>query len=159
MAKMLQKPVFALPGCQPTSVKTLLCDTLGLAKVQQKTGVYPYTLGAGSARPYPKKGAPETGNPVFIGFTALRGDWDHGLRPWSRKGPDHGVGLDPSLLAEIRFAREGGRTLRKDVFLPSKHLLSAFYKTLPSKNPSKNLFFTKNPYRRLLRTLLRSNYC
>ena len=33
----------------------------------------------------------------------------------------------------------GGRTLRKDVFLPSKHFLSAFYKTLPFKNPSKNL--------------------
>ena len=55
-------------------------------------------------------------------------------------------------------AREGGRTLRKDVFLPSKHLLSAFYKTLPTKNPSKNLVFTENPYRRLLRTLLRSTY-
>ena len=38
-------------------------------------------------------------------------------------------------------------------------LLSAFYKTLPSKNPSKNLVFTENPYRRLLRTLLRSTYC
>ena len=23
---------------------------------------------------------------------------DHGLRPWSWKGPDHGVGVDPSLL-------------------------------------------------------------
>ena len=45
-------------------------------------------------------------------------------------------------------------TLGKDVFLPSKNLLSAFYKTLPSKNPSKNLVFTENPYRRLLRTLL-----
>ena len=44
----------------------------------------------------------------------------------------------------------------KDVFLPSKHLLSAFYET---KNPSKNLVFTKNPYKRLLRTLLRSTYC
>ena len=31
-------------------------------------------------------------------------------------------------------------TLRKGVFLPSKHLLSAFYDTPPSKNPSKNLF-------------------
>ena len=30
MAQMLQKPVFALPGCQRTSVNTLLCDTLGL---------------------------------------------------------------------------------------------------------------------------------
>ena len=31
MAQMLQKPVFALPGCQQISVNTLLCDTLGLA--------------------------------------------------------------------------------------------------------------------------------
>ena len=30
-----------------------------------------------------------------------------------------------------------------------KHLLSAFYETLPSKNP----VFAENPYRRLLRTL------
>ena len=28
---MLQKPVFALPGCQRMSVNTLLCDTLALA--------------------------------------------------------------------------------------------------------------------------------
>ena len=42
-------------------------------------------------------------------------------------------------------AREGGRTLRKDVFLPSKHLLIAFYETLLSKNPSKNLVVTENP--------------
>ena len=40
-------------------------------------------------------------------------------------------------------AREGGRTLRKDVLLPSKHLVSAFYETLPSKTPSKNLVFTE----------------
>ena len=37
------------------------------------------------------------------------------------------------------------------VFLLSKRLLSAFYKTLPFKNPSKNLVFAENPYRRLLR--------
>ena len=30
---MLQKPVFALPGCQRMSVNTLLCDTLALAEV------------------------------------------------------------------------------------------------------------------------------
>ena len=67
-------------------------------------------------------------------------------------------------------AREAGRALRKDMFLPSKHLLSAFYKTPPSKNPSKNLVFTENPLQapsknpskkhllleNLLRTLLRS---
>ena len=55
--------------------------------------------------------------------------------------------------------RRGGRTLRKDVFLPSWHLLRAFYKTRPSKNPSKNLVFTANPYRLLLKTVLRSLYC
>ena len=32
MAQMLQKPVFALPGCQRMSVNTLLCDTLALAE-------------------------------------------------------------------------------------------------------------------------------
>ena len=42
--------------------------------------VYPYPLGAGSARPNPKKGAPEAEDPLFIGFTALGG----GLRPWSQ---------------------------------------------------------------------------
>ena len=35
MAQMLQKPVFALPGCQRMSVNTLLCDTLGLADFEQ----------------------------------------------------------------------------------------------------------------------------
>ena len=30
----------------------------------QQTGVYPYPLGAGSARPNPKKGAPDTENPI-----------------------------------------------------------------------------------------------
>ena len=56
------------------------------------------------------------------------------------------------------------------MFLPSKHLLSAFYDMFPSKNPSKNLVFTEMPYeapsknpskkhlllKNLLRTLLRS---
>ena len=32
MTQVLQKPVFALPGCQRTSVNTLLCDTLALAE-------------------------------------------------------------------------------------------------------------------------------
>ena len=32
MTQMLQKPVFALPGCQRMSVNTLLCDTLALAE-------------------------------------------------------------------------------------------------------------------------------
>ena len=60
------------------------------AKIQQ-TRVYPHPLGAGSARPNPKTGIPDPENPLFLGFSVLRG----GLRPWSRKGPDHGVGVDP----------------------------------------------------------------
>ena len=50
------------------------------------------TLGrGGSARPNPKMGASDPENPLFLGFSVLRG----GLRPWSWKGPDHGVGVDP----------------------------------------------------------------
>ena len=59
--------------------------------MNQQTRVYPYPLGAGSARPNPKMGAPAPENPLFLGFSVLRG----GLRPWSRKGPNHGVGVDP----------------------------------------------------------------
>ena len=65
-----------------------------LRLISQQTGVYPYPLGVGSARPNPKKGAPDTENPSFVGLTVLRGR----LRPWSQKGADHGVGVDPSLL-------------------------------------------------------------
>ena len=41
MAKMLQKPVFALPGCQQMSVNTLLCDTLALAEQREGFGTLP----------------------------------------------------------------------------------------------------------------------
>ena len=60
---------------------------------------------------------------------------------------------------------KGGRTLRKDVFLPSKH----FYETLPSNNPSRTLSLLKTcrgafknpskkrlPLKKLLTALLRS---
>ena len=50
-----------------------------LAICQQKR-VYPYPLGAGSARPNPKMGAPDPENPWFLGFSVLRG----GFRPWSQ---------------------------------------------------------------------------
>ena len=65
----------------------------------QQIKVYPYPLGAGSARPSPRKGAPETEHPLFIGFTELgRGIEtmvsDHGLG----KGQTMGAGVDPSLL-------------------------------------------------------------
>ena len=49
------------------------------SKLFQQTRVYPYPLVAGSARPNPKMGAPDPENPLFLGFSVLRG----GLRPWS----------------------------------------------------------------------------
>ena len=52
---------------------------LNLRLVQQ-TRVYPCPLGAGSARPNPKMGAPAPENPLFQGFSVLGG----GLRPWSQ---------------------------------------------------------------------------
>ena len=45
----------------------------------QETRVYPYPLVAGSARPNPQMGAPDPENPLFLGFSVLRG----GPRPWS----------------------------------------------------------------------------
>ena len=60
----------------------------------QQTRVYPYPLGAGSARPNPKMGAPDPEDPLFLGFPVLRGR----VRPWSQtmvsdrglgRGPDH----------------------------------------------------------------------
>ena len=56
---------------------------LASEKVQQ-TRVYPYPLGAGSARPNPKMGARDPENPLFLGFSVLGGGIetmvsDHGL--------------------------------------------------------------------------------
>ena len=61
----------------------------------------------------------------------------------------------PHITAQDRVHAIGVVLCEKTCFC----LLSAFHKKLPSKNPSKNLVFTENPYRRLLRTLLRSTYC
>ena len=54
-------------------------DTFG--NFLQQKRVYPIPLGAGSARPNPKMGAPDPENPLFLGFSVLRG----GLRSWSPK--------------------------------------------------------------------------
>ena len=58
--------------------------------ISAKKGL-PLPLGRGVCETNPKMGAPDPENPLFLGFSVLRG----GLRPWSRKGPDHGVGVDP----------------------------------------------------------------
>ena len=46
-------------------------------------------------------GAPDPENPLFLGFSVLRG----GLR--RRKGPDHGVGVDPETVS-LRSPIEAG---------------------------------------------------
>ena len=74
--------------------------------------------------------------------------------------------LTPPLEAERGFCASvyWGLTIgctRRGVILCERTcfcLLSTFYETLPSKNPSKNLVFTKILYRRLLGTLLRSTF-
>ena len=63
----------------------------------QQTRVYPYPLGVGSARPNPKMGAQDPENSLFLGFSVLRGGF--------RKGPDHGVGVDPETV-NLRFPNQ-----------------------------------------------------
>ena len=74
----------ANPLCLPF-LKLLIFFTV------QHTRVYPYPFGRGACQTKSKNGRSDLENPLFLGFSVLRG----GLRPWSRKGPDHGVGVDP----------------------------------------------------------------
>ena len=64
----------------------------------QQTGVYP-TPWARGLRDQIQKGRPDTENPWCIGIAVLR----EGLRPGSQNRPDHGVGVDPSLLKNLRY--------------------------------------------------------
>ena len=57
-------------------------------KLVSKQRSTPHPLGAGSVRPNPKKGAPDTENPSCIRFTVLRA----GLRPWSQTMVSEGAG-------------------------------------------------------------------
>ena len=86
-----------MSGCLPLRVMDFHSDTPILEaqtylpkspKFSNKTRVRPYPLGAGSARPNPKMGAPDPENPLFLGFfCAQRGIetmvWE-GARPWDR---------------------------------------------------------------------------
>ena len=58
---------------------TILAEMITTHKCQQ-TRVYPYPWARGPARPNPKMGALDPENPLFLGFSVLRG----GLRPWSQ---------------------------------------------------------------------------
>ena len=79
--------------------------------IAQQTS-YPHPLGAGSARPNPKMGAPDPENPLFQRFSVLK----RGLRPWSQARPwgrgrsgDWGVGGPEGYfsLAIIAFGASG----------------------------------------------------
>ena len=125
--------------------KTAKCmkrSNLPWCKVRRKPGFVPGTFrGLSQEQPDPKIY-------VYVPFSCLR--------------QCIGLGRTQHIHnCQYQGAREGGRSLRKDVFLPSKHFLSGFYKTLPSKNPSNklSLVYNEDPYRRLLRTLLRSTCC
>ena len=77
-----------------------------LEGIFQQTRVHPYPLGAGSARPNPKMGAPDPENPSFLGFSVLGA----GLRPWSQTMVSEG-------------ARPWGRGRSEDCdFLPRKFI-------------------------------------
>ena len=60
----------------------------------------PLPLGRGVCETKSKNGRSRPRKP-FISwvFCAQKGFRDHGLRPWSRKGPDHGVGVDPETVS------------------------------------------------------------
>ena len=93
----------------------------------QQTRVYPYPLGAGSARPNPKMGVPDPENPLFLGFAVLRG----GLRPWSQTMVSEG-------------ARPWGRGRSADC---DKRLSARFccFRRFFGQNPRSAVVFCKNP--------------
>ena len=81
------KGVVLFPHWEPRDTRSTFENS-----ILQQTRVYPYPLGAGSARPNPKMGAPDPENPLFLGFSVLRGGsrpWfqtmvSEGARPWGR---------------------------------------------------------------------------
>ena len=71
----------SLPLILDCATEEVVVEIIGA--VPQQTRVYPYPWARGFARPKPKLGARDPENPLFLGFSVLRG----GLRPRSQKGP------------------------------------------------------------------------
>ena len=69
-----------LGGAQDLAPKVLQRVLPGVLTRFSKKGSTPYPLGAGSAKPNPKMGAPDPENPLFLWLSVLRGR----LRPWSQ---------------------------------------------------------------------------
>ena len=98
------------------SIIAAICRKLWKTRQQtscyfEQNGIYPYPLGAGSARPNPKMGAPDPENPLFLGFSVLRG----GLRPWSQ-----------TVVSEGARPWGRGRSGDCDISLAVRFLLSPF---------------------------------
>ena len=74
---MLQKPVFALPGCQRMRVNTLLCDTLRLADVWAKERL------VGDLR----QSVPQNGRVHLLGVDTFRGPKTHPKSRNTKKTP------------------------------------------------------------------------
>ena len=107
--------------------------------------VYPYprlseTVGRNSDHG-PSKTQTKTQTTPDSVFTRLS-FWKGETQTMIKISVSQGVRVDPVLM---KGAREGGRRLRKDVFLPSKNLSTFFYEMFPFKNPYKNPVFTENP--------------
>ena len=105
----------------------------------QQTRVYPYPLGAGSARPNPKMGAPDQENPLFLGFSVLGG----GLRPWSQTMVSEGARpwgrVDPETVT-LSFLHFSGAVCSNTLFsntsaLSNSLLLSANSTRKGSRTP------------------------
>ena len=61
----------------------------------------PLPLGRGVCETKSKNGRSRPRKPfISRGFLRSEAFRDHGLRPWSRKGPDHGVGVDPETVIQ-----------------------------------------------------------
>ena len=77
-------------GCDSSMARRPYCASSADLSKQGST----LSLGRGVCETKSKKGRARDRKPFLHRVTALRG----GLRPSSRKGPDHGVGVDASLL-------------------------------------------------------------
>ena len=100
------------------------------SKVSAKKGSTP-TPWAGGLRDQIQKWALQTQKTLYFqGFLCSEGDWDHGLRPWSRKGPDHGVGVDPETLKV--GGRVGGQQIDAEMLMCflGPFLLVSHYSTI-----------------------------
>ena len=74
----------------------------------------PLPLGRGVCETKSKNGRPRPRKPfIFRAFCPQRGVWDHGLRPWSWKGPDHGVGVDPETVNDSRESIRANRVANR----------------------------------------------